>query len=67
MKLSISYIFPPAQEFAVRVAVAAEEQPWQQSPVWVTDCENSGKHRVNRHKHRERPKYRRLFLQLEMI
>ncbi|HSY19125.1 MAG TPA: hypothetical protein VK815_12350 [Candidatus Acidoferrales bacterium] len=67
MKLPISYIFTPAQEFTVRIAAAAQEMTWRQSPVWITDGGQDVKHRTVRHKHRGRMKYRRLVLQLEAV
>jgi len=67
MKLPISYIFPPAQEFTVRVAAAAQELTWRQSPVWITDGEQDGRHRMVRHKHRGRVKFRRLTLEMGAV
>ena len=67
MKLSVSYIFLPAQEFAVRVAAPAEEMIRRDLPVWHDQGGKDGGQCGMRNKHRPRSKSHREVLQVEAV
>ena len=68
MNLPVTYIFPPAQELTVRIAVPAlEPTRRRQAPAAEANGGKAAEFCALRNKYRARPKYRRMAPEIRAV